>query len=174
MMMFIFFTINPFTRGLGMQKFSITLSQEERSFLMELTSKGLHHSQKLLNALILLACDEGVHQRKGSTNEEIARVLNTSMVKVDCVKKWFVVGGLDAALNAEKELPVYAKKASGESGAHSNTVNPGRQPKGFAPWNLKSLADKIVAIDYMDDISHGTGHRVLKKTNLTVGSRKSG
>ena len=77
-------------------------------------------------------------------------------------------------LNAEKELPGYAKRGSGESGAHPNTVNPGRQPKGFAPWNLKSLADKIVTIDYMDHIAYGTGHRVLKKTNLTVGSRKSG
>ena len=173
-MIFIFFIITPFTRGSCMQNFSITLSQEERSFLLELTSKGLHQYQKLLNALILLACDEGVHHRKCSTNEEIARVLNTSMVKVDSVKKWFVVGGLDAALNAEKELPGYAKKASGEFSAHSNILNPGRQPKGFAPWNLKSLADKIVSIDYMDNISYGTGHRVLKKTNLTVGSRKSG
>jgi hypothetical protein len=173
-MIFIFFIITPFTRGLCMQNFSITLSQEERSFLLELTSKGLHQSQKVLNALILLACDEGVHHRKCSTNEEIARVLNTSMVKVDSVKKWFVVGGLDAALHAEKGIVGYAQKAIGESGAHPNALNRGRQPKGFAPWNLKSLADKIVSIDYMDNISHETGYRVLKKTNLNLGREKRG
>ena len=42
-----------------MRKYVVTLSREEREFLSELTTKGKHHSQKILNALILLGCDEG-------------------------------------------------------------------------------------------------------------------
>jgi len=78
------------------------------------------------------------------------------------------------SMHAEKGIVGYSKKAIGESGAHSNALNRGRQPKGFAPWNLKSLADKIISIDYMDNISHETGYRVLKKTNLNLGRGKSG
>ena len=64
-----------------MKKFIVTLTEGERNFLTQLASKGKHRSQKILNALTLLACDEGEHQRKRSKNEEIARVLNTSIEK---------------------------------------------------------------------------------------------
>ena len=59
--------------------------------------------------MILLGCDEGRHQEKRSTNEEISRVLKTSMRKIDRVKKRFVVDGLDIALNGKKEI-VYIPK----------------------------------------------------------------
>jgi len=36
-------------------------------YLGELTSKGRHRSQKILNALILLGCDEGDLQNKTKT-----------------------------------------------------------------------------------------------------------
>ena len=85
-----------------MKKFIITLTKDERKSLTELTSKGKHMSQKILNALILLACDEGEHQQKRSKNKEIARVLNISMRKIDRVKKRFVEDGLDVALNGKK------------------------------------------------------------------------
>jgi len=42
-----------------MTKYIVTLSKEEREALSTLTSKGKHKSQKILNALILLGCDEG-------------------------------------------------------------------------------------------------------------------
>jgi len=44
-----------------MKKFIVTLTEEERNLLTELTSKGKHRSQKILNVLILLACDEPEH-----------------------------------------------------------------------------------------------------------------
>ena len=49
-----------------MKKFIVTLTKEERELLTELTSKGKHRSQKILNALTLLACDEGELQQKRS------------------------------------------------------------------------------------------------------------
>ena len=45
-----------------MKKYKVTLTEEERSELKAITSKGSHHSQKVLNALILLNCDEGAFQ----------------------------------------------------------------------------------------------------------------
>ena len=157
-----------------MKKFIVTLTEEERDMLTELTSKGKHRSQKILNGLILLACDEGEHQGKRSKNEEIARVLNTSMRKIDRVKKRFVLDGLDVALHGRKGSRVYAKKTDGDFEAHLVALSCGNPPEGFARWTLRLLADKVVELDYIDSISHETVRRVLKKTNSSLGSEKDG
>ena len=74
-----------------MKKYIVTLTKDERETLSSLTAKGEHKSQKILNALILLGCDEGEYQTKHSINEEIARILNISMRKIDRVKERFVM-----------------------------------------------------------------------------------
>ena len=157
-----------------MKKFIITLTEEERKFLTELTSKGKHRSQKILNALTLLACDEGEYQRRRSKNEEIAQVLNTSMRKIDRVKKRFVIDGFDVALNGRKGSRVYAKKADGDFEAHLVALSCSKPPEGFSRWTLRLLAEKVIELDYIDNISHETVRRVLKKTNLNLGSGKGG
>ena len=107
-----------------MKKYIVTLTEEEHRILGELTSKGEHKSQKILDALTLLGCDEGEFQKKRSTNEEISRVLNTSMRKIDRVKKRFVEEGLDVALNRRKGSRIYAKKADGDFEAHKVRLIP--------------------------------------------------
>ena len=157
-----------------MKKFIVTLTEEERNFLKQLTSRGKHRSQKILNALTLLACDEGEYQPKRSKNEEIARVLNTSMRKIDRVKKRFVVDGLDVALNGKKGSRVYKKKADGDFEAHLVALSCSEPPEGFSRWTLRLLAEKVVELEYIENISHETVRRVLKKTNLNRGSKKAG
>jgi hypothetical protein len=58
-----------------MKKYTVTLTECEREELMRLTSKGKHNSQKTLNALILLNCDEGEYQKSHLINEESALIL---------------------------------------------------------------------------------------------------
>ena len=157
-----------------MKKFIVTLTEEERKSLTELSSKGKHRSQKILNALTLLACDEGEYQRKRSKNEEIARVLNTSMRKIDRVKKRFVVDGLDVALHGKKGSRVYVKKADGDFEAHLVALSCSEPPAGFSRWTLRLLAEKVVELDYIENNSHETVRRVLKKTNLNLGNKKAG
>ena len=157
-----------------MKKFIVTLTEDERKFLIELTSKGKHRSQKILNALTLLACDEGEYQQKRSKNEEIARVLNTSMRKIDRVKKRFVVDGLDVALNGKKGSRIYKKKADGDFEAHLVALSCSDPPEGFSRWSLRLLAEKAVELDYIENISHETVRRVLKKTSLNRGGKKVG
>jgi transposase len=157
-----------------MKKFVVTLSEEERQFLAELTSKGKHKSQKILNALTLLACDEGEYQGIRSKNKEIARVLNISMRKIDRVKKRFVIDGLDVALNGKKGSRVYTKKADGDFEAHLVALSCSEPPEGFSRWTLRLLAEKVVDLDYIESVSHETIRRVLKKTNLSLGSERGG
>ena len=93
-----------------MNRYTVTLTEDERESLCELASKGNHHSLKILNALILLNCDKGEWNVNHSTNEEISRVLNISMKKIDRIKKRFVENCLDVALYGKKEIAFMPKK----------------------------------------------------------------
>lgn len=157
-----------------MKKYVVTLTKDERDELTALTSKGTHKSQKVLNALILLNCDRGEFQKQRSKNEDIARVLNVSMRKIDRVKKRFVVDGYDIALNGEKGSRVYAKKVDGDFEAHLVALSCSDPPEGYARWSLRLLADKVVELNYIDSISHEAIRRILKKTKSNLGDKKAG
>lgn len=157
-----------------MKKFTVTLTAEEREELKQITCKGKHKSQKLINALILLDCDEGDHQKQRSTNAEIAKVLNISMRKIDRTKKRFVVDGLEVALNGKKGSRVYKKKVDGDFEAHLVALSCSDPPEGFSRWSLRLLADRVVELNYIDSISHESIRRILKKTNSSLGKTKGG
>lgn len=157
-----------------MKKYKVTLTREEREDLSSITVKGSHRSQKVLNALILLSCDEGEHQENRSTNEEISKVLGVGMRKTDRVKKRFVEESLDVALNGHKSQRVYARKADGDFEAHVVALSCSKPPEGFERWSLRLLADKAVELNYIESVSYETVRRVLKKTKLSRGRRKDG
>jgi hypothetical protein len=157
-----------------MKKYIVTLAKEEREALDALTSKGKHQSQKILNALVLLGCDEGEYQMKRLTNEVMASALNISMRKIDRVKKRFVEEGIEIALNGRKGSRTYAKKADGDFEAHLVALSCGAPPEGFARWSLRLLADKVVELDYIDSVSHETIRGILKKTKSSLGNEKDG
>ncbi len=157
-----------------MKKYIVTLDCDEHSGLVALTAKGMHKSQKILNALILLACDQGGYQDKHSTNAEIARILKISMKKIDRVKKRFVEEGFEVALNGHKGNRVYEKKTDGDFEAHLVALSCSEPPEGFARWSLRLLADKVVELEYIDKISHESIRRILKKTKLSLGNEKVG
>lgn len=157
-----------------MKKYIVTLTRDEREILSNIVSKGKHNSQKILNALILLDCDAGEYQTDRSTNEEIARVLNISMKKIDRVKKRFVEEGFDFALEKRTGNRVYIKKADGDFEAHLVALSCSEPPEGFSRWSLRLLADKAVELNYIDNISHEAVRRILKKTNSSLGGKKGG
>ena len=157
-----------------MNIYTVTLTECEREGLCELTSKGKHNSQKILNALILLNCDKGECNINHSTNEEISRVLNISMRKIDRVKRRFVEEGLEVALNGEKRNRIYDKKVDGDLEAHLVALSCSEPPEGFARWSLRLLADQVVELGYVDNISHETVRRTLKKRNQTLAKERMG
>lgn len=157
-----------------MKKYKVTLTQEERKELEALSNKGKRAAQTMLNALILLACDEGEYQIERSINETIARVLNISMKTIDRVKKRFIEEGFDVALTGKPSKRVYCRKADGDFEAHLVALSCSAAPEGHKRWTLRLLADKVVELDYVDNISYETVRRVLKKTSLRLGKRMDG
>ena len=157
-----------------MKKYKITLTKEEREELLAITQQGKHRSQKMLNALILLNCDEGGFQEIRSRNIDIASVLQISMKKIDRVKKCFVEKGLEVVLNGTRGQREYEKKADGDFEAHLIALSCSKPPEGFQRWSLRLLAEKVVELKYVEDISHETIRRVLKKTKLSHGEGRAG
>lgn len=157
-----------------MRKYRVTLGREEREELESVVQKGNHKSQKVLNALILLNCDQGQFQDHPMKNEDISAVLRISMRKIDRVKKRFVEEGLETALTGHKADRVYEKKTDGDFEAHLIALSCSEPPEGSARWTLRMLADRAVALNYIENISYETVRRVLKKRNKTLEAARVG
>lgn len=147
-----------------MIKYKVTLTKQEREKLLSMTRGGKHSSKKVIHALILLNCDEGKFSDK-IRNEDITRVLKIGSRTIDRVKKKFVEQGFEAALENSPTTRVYERKTDGDVEAHLIALSCNKPPKGFSRWSLRLLADKMVEMKYVEDISYETVRRVLKKTN---------
>ena len=155
-------------------KYRFSLTSEERDELEAIVKKGTHRSQKVLNALILLNCDENVRPSRGWREQDIADILHVSPLKVYRVKQRFVEEGLEIALNGRKSQRAYERKADGEFEAHLVALSCSEPPPGHARWSLRLLADKVVELQYIESVSHETVRRVLKKTNSSRGKKSAG
>lgn len=151
-----------------MIRYTIKLTEEEVYELMSIINKGSHTSQTYRTAYILLNCDEGEYSDK-ATNEQISKVLKVGMRTIDRVKKKFLDEGLEECLERRPTKRVYERKVDGDVEANLVKLCCSEPPKGHAKWSLRLLADKMVEFKYVEDISHVTVRKILKKTNLSLG-----
>lgn len=151
-----------------MVKYKVTLTRQERDELMSITKGGTHTSKKVIHSLILLNCDEGEFSDKVN-NDEVSKVLKIGMRTIDRVKKKFVEEGFEAALENSPTTRHYERKADGDVEAHLVALACSKAPEGFTKWSLRLLADKMIELEYVEDISYETVRRVLKKTNCSLG-----
>ena len=152
-----------------MTTYKVTLTQEERNQLTEMTRTGTHAARKIIHALILLNVDRGPYNTEIQINEDICKVLKIGMRTVDRVKKRFVEEGLEAALKMAPTTRVYEQLVDGDMEAHLIAVACSDPPEGYARWSLRLLADKLVELRITEGISYETVRRTLKKTNLSLG-----
>lgn len=158
-----------------MKLYRVTLEKQEREELELIARKGSHRSQKVINSLVLLNCDEGEFNTHRARGEDVAEILRISLRRVDRVKKRFVEEGMEAALGGRQgRRPTYERKADGEFEARLIALSCSKPPKGHAQWSLRLLADKAVELEYIDSVSYETVRRVLKKTKSNHGSRSAG
>ena len=158
-----------------MKRYAVTLERQEREALEAITRKGSHKSQKVINALILLNCDEGECNPRRTRGEAIAEVLRISARKVDRVKRRFVEEGMETALGGRQgRRPSYERKADGEFEAHLIALSCSEPPEGHSQWSLRLLADRVVELGYIASVSHETVRRVLKKTSSSRGGASAG
>jgi len=134
----------------------VKLSREERQTLLDLTRKGEIKARMMKRAMILLKADEGM------TDPQIMAALNVSRPTVERIRKRFVEGGLEKALN-EDPRPGQKRKLDGRGEAHLVATACSDPPAGHDHWTLRLLAGKLVELSVVDSISHETVRRTLKK-----------
>lgn len=96
------------------------------------------------------------------------------MRTIDRIKKKFIEEGFEASLERRPTTRQYDRIADGETEAHVIALSCSNPPKGYGKWSLRLLADKMVELNYVEDISYETVRRILKKTNLNRGRLKNG
>lgn len=155
------------------KKYIVRLSSEERQKLEELISKGRAAAHKRKHAQILLKADIG-EEGSGWSDSRISEAFDITTRTVENVRQRLVEKGLESAINRAKRSGEKRTKLNGEDEAHLVALTCGEPPPGRARWSLRLLADKMVELDYVNELSHETVRQTLKKTKLNLGRKKSG
>jgi len=151
-------------------RYAVDLTDTERAALREIISKNKAKRSTIVNAYILRKADRTCSW----TNADIAAAYEVSTKKVEQLKKRFVEEGFEVALYRKPVTNAHRRKITGDEEAHLIALYCSQAPEGHERWTLRMLADKMVALDIVDAVSHATVRRTLKKTNLNPGKRKSG
>ena len=140
----------------------VDLTDDERKTLKRLLKSGTHSARKLNRARILLLADEG------KTDPEIADALHTGIATVQRIRKRFVEGNLEGALN-ERPRVGGTKKLNQKGEAVLETLAHSKPPDGRKRWTLHLLADRLVELKVVESISHETVRKEVKKKDLDLG-----
>ena len=135
----------------------INLKDEERQALLEMTHKGKIKARQMKRAMILLKANEGL------SDPQIMSALNVSRPCVERIRKRFVMGGMEKALN-EDPRPGQKRKLDGRTEVTLIATACSQVPEGYEHWTLRLLAGKMVELDIVESISYETVRRTLKKT----------
>lgn len=150
------------------KRYVVRLTDSEREYLQELIAAGTAPARKLQHARVLLKADEGPHGPKWA-DEAIAEAVEVSQPTVYRIRRHYVEEGLEAALNRRAPTRVYQRTLDGAQEAQLVALACSAPPDGQARWSLRLLADKLVELAIVEDVSYQTVRRVLKKTPSSPG-----
>ncbi len=151
-----------------MKKYVVTLTDEEREELRRMLASGKGAARKLMHARILLKADSS-KAGPGWDDARIAEALDIGTATIERVRRQFVEEGLEAALTRRRPRREYQRKLDGDGEAHLIALACSPAPEGRKRWTLQLLADRMVALEYVEELSDETVRRVLKKTNSSRG-----
>jgi transposase len=148
-------------------KVVITLTDEQRTSLIELLRTGRHSAALRRRATILLLTD--ADGPDAWTDEEVAEHLETSRMTVQRVRQQFAREGLEATLHRKKPTGRQYRKLDGKQEAQLIALACSQAPDGRARWTMKLLADTLVEMEVVESIDPATVCRTLKKTSSSHG-----
>jgi hypothetical protein len=148
--------------------YRVTLTAEEQQELRALASKGKAAARKLTRARVLLLADQA-EGGPAKPDPEIVAALGCGRATVERVRRQFVEDGLEATLNPKPSTRVYERRLDGKAEAHLVAITCGAPPAGRARWTLRLLADRMVALGYVESVCHEAVRQTLKKTSFSRG-----
>ncbi len=141
-----------------MRKQHLTLTQTDRSFLLNLLKKGSLKGKTYKRATALLELD------RGQTMSGVSLTLGVSYPAVLSWRDKYRSEGLTAALD-DKPRSGRPVVIDGKQRAKVTALACSTPPEGHARWTLRLLADKVVELGHCENLSHSQARRLLKKTN---------
>ena len=145
------------------KKYTVTLTETERDELEKLIGAGTAPARKLTHARVLLKADQSP-KGPGWADERIAEAVEVSQPTISRIRKQYFEQGLEAALNRRAPNREYHSKLDGEAEARLVALACSEPPKGQARWSLRLLADRLVELEVVDEVSYQTVGRILQKT----------
>jgi hypothetical protein len=149
-------------------KYEVELSEEQRFLLQQLLAKGHAPVRQQAHARILLKIDRHAPGPRW-TDEQVAEAFEMSRYTVIRIRERFVNNGLDDALNHRLHTQTRARALDGAQEAHLIALSCSPCPQGQARWTLRLLANRMVELGYVEQVSHETVRKTLKKTNSSRG-----
>jgi hypothetical protein len=156
-----------------MDKYRVTLTTEERADLEQTVSCGKAAARKLTHARILLLADDSLGNER--PDEEIVAALGASLRTVSRVRQQLVTAGIDVALLRRPQPSRPDKvKIKGDIEQRLIELACSDPPKGRCHWTLQLLADELVVLGLVNQVSTETVRQALKKTTSSPGSSSLG
>lgn len=154
--------VAPTKEGWAMRKkYVVRLTDAEREMLGGLLKGQRVAAQKVRRARILLKADA---DGPNWTDAKIAEAFDCRTRSVESLRERLVTDGFEVALQGKPKSRVRGKVLDGEQEAKIIALRLGPAPKGFANWTLRLLAERAVALEIVESVSHETLRRTLKKT----------
>ena len=144
------------------KRYRVSLTSQERQQLQGMLKRGRVLASAQRHARILLKADEGL-EGPGHTDAAVAEAVDCGRATVERVRKRFVEEGLEAALRPKPTMRTYERKLDGQAEAHLIALACGQPPAGRSRWSLRLLADRVVALGIVEDVSYETIRRTMKK-----------
>jgi transposase len=153
--------------AMGLPKYAVTLSDDERLQLRALVRRGTASARRLTRAHILLKADADL------TDDAVAEAVGVGIATVHRIRQRCVEEGLEAALG-ERRRKGAPPKFTPKGHAHVIALACSSPPAGHARWTLRLLADRVVELGLAERCSYETIRRALKKTPSNRGKRAGG
>ena len=149
------------------KRYRVTLSDDERGRLEGLSRKRVASVRMVrrAQALLLAAGD--------TTDEVIAEQLRMSVATLERLRRRFVEEGLEASLR-ERPRPGARPKLGPKERAFVVALACTKPPEGRLRWTMQLLAERVVELKLVPDISDEAIRRLLKRTSSSRGSTRSG
>ena len=149
------------------KRYRVTLSGDERERLERLSRQRTASVRMVRRAEALLLAAED------KTDEVIADRLRMGVATLERLRRRFVEAGLEASLR-ERPRPGARPKLGPKERAFVVALACTKPPEGRHRWTMQLLADRVVELALVPDISDEAIRRLLKRTGSSRGSTRSG
>lgn len=146
------------------KRYRIHLTDDERETLKKLLASRKSQSIFVKRAYILLALDE--NQAAGRlSDEEIRTRYQVGQRSIERTRQRFIEEDFLIAVHGKKRTVFKAKKFDGRVEAELIALRCQSPPEGVQSWTLRVLAESLVELGVVEEISHESVRQLLKKTS---------